>query len=73
MDEQLLTSLRREVQVHYEQRYGPATVHFDQFIPLADDSAYVQVTISKGDRFITRYYGTVAYQNNRLHTDVRAI
>ena len=73
MDEQLLASLRREVQLHYEQRYGPATVHIDEFIPKVDDSAYVQITISKGESFITRYYGTVAYQNNRLHTDVRAI
>ena len=60
MDEQLLTSLRRDVQLHYEHRYGLATVHFDEFIPRVDDSAYVQITISKGDHFITRYYGTVA-------------
>ena len=70
MDEQLMTSLRRDVLAHYEQRYGSATVHFDEFVPIMDDSAYVQITISKGDRFITRYYGTVTYQNNHLHTDV---
>ena len=73
MDEQLMTSLRRDVLVHYEQRYGPATVHFDEFIPAMDDTAHVQITISKGDSFITRYYGTAAYQNDHLHMDVMAI
>jgi hypothetical protein len=73
MDERLMASLKQGIQAHYEQRYGQTTVHFDEFLPQTDDTARIQITISKGERFITRYYGVATYLDNRLHLDVTAI
>jgi hypothetical protein len=73
MDALNLISLRREVQAHYEQRYGESTVHFDEFNSQTEDTVRVRITISKGDKFITRYYGTASYRNKHLHLDVMAI
>ena len=73
MDERLMASLKQGIQAHYEQRYGQTTVHFDEFLPESEDTARIQITNSKGDRFITRYYGIARYRDNRLHMDVMAI
>lgn len=73
MDQRVMASLKQDVQAHYEQRYGQTTVQFDEFLPQTEGTARIQLTISKGERFITRYYGVASYRDNRLHLDVRAI
>ena len=73
MQEQLLTALKQEIEQQYSQEYDHASVQFDELLPAEGNTVRLQFTITKGDSFVTRYYGKAAYRNRLWDVDVRAI
>ena len=69
MNEQLLTRLKQEIQSQYIQKYGAVSIEFDELVPEDEHTVRVTFTILKDQSFVTRYYGTATYLNNRLHMD----
>lgn len=68
-----LSSLKHAIEQRYQQKYGPVLVNVDELLPLNEQSARVQVTISNKNGFITRYYGNVYYNGQQLDVRAKAI
>jgi hypothetical protein len=64
MQEYLLTILKQHLQQEYSQKYGPVSIHFDELLPKENNIVRLQFTITKGNSFVTRYYGKAAYQGD---------
>jgi hypothetical protein len=73
MTEAFLNSLKRDIQAHFQQKYGDVFIDFDQ---LAEEQAHttrIQLTISDHKGFITRHYGRAGYRDNTLFVETLAI
>ena len=73
MEDAFTSQLKHNVERRYQQKYGHVFVHFDQIVPMGDNRAYLQFTLSDERGFITRLYGQAAYRDHALRLRTKAI
>ena len=73
MEDLVITSIKQAIQDRYRRKYGRVTIDLDEVLPIQDNQARVQFTIRKTNTFVTRYYGTAAFQDGHVHLNVMSI
>jgi hypothetical protein len=68
-----LLNLQQAIQEYFQQKYGDVLVDIEEFTPINEQAAHIQVAISKDASLVTRYYGNAYYDGERLAFKTKAI
>ncbi len=73
MEDPFILTVKQAILDRYQYKYGQVTIDLDEVVPEKENQARVQFTIRKADSFVTRYYGTAAFEDGQVHLDLMSI
>jgi len=65
-EEDFTTSLIRDIETFFQQKYGPLSFQYNHLIPRENNAAKVDFTINGDNDFMRRYVGAVSYMDGQL-------
>ncbi len=65
-EEEFSVNLTRDITSFFAQKYGTTSCHFRQLVPLGQEMAQVDFTVSRDSDFIRRYVGSAGYIDDHL-------
>lgn len=68
-----LPNMQQAIQKHFQQKYGDVLVDIEELTPINEHGAHIQVAMSKGMSFVTRYYGNAYYDGEHISLKTKAI
>ena len=61
-----VTSFKHDIEIFFQQKYGPLSFEYHHLIPREGGDAKLDVTLKGENNFMRRYVGAVSYDNGEL-------